>query len=230
MTANCSHWSRLRAVAGALRPIASVPAASLHSVLPVVLAAAGGALAGYAWKARSSGSAAKAVVPPVPGADYGGPKCLDQEGHDAGQSDPRSVVQVRLNDRFYAAATPPVGYVPQWALVPRGQKVSYAHALPGVASDLGGLVGERALPVMVVTGAVDGPTIMLIAGEHGNEYESIVALQTLMNEVDPAALRGTIVGVTVTSIDSYLANQRQAKSDEKNLARVWPGTPSQDGP
>ena len=68
------------------------------------------------------------------------------------------------------------------------------------------LLGARALPVLVAAGAAGpGPTLLLIAGEHGNEYESIAAVQTLLRGLDTAKLRGRVVGVPVTSIDSFLA-------------------------
>eukprot|EP01043_Picozoa_sp_COSAG02_P024196 COSAG02_NODE_1315_length_13314_cov_30.517291_9_plen_337_part_00 len=141
--------------------------------------------------------------------------------------------------------------LPRWATVPRGEKLFYEHPLPvqpddgpvppeergmhiargSVVSYTARPVGELdaslltdcALPVMVAAGKHDGPTLLFIAGEHGNEYESIAALQTLMGSLDTSTLQGTVVGVPVTSIDSFVANQRISQDDGKNLARCWPG-------
>ena len=86
-----------------------------------------------------------------------------------------------------------------------------------------GLLAERALPVMVAAGKEPGPTLLLIAGEHGNEYESIASLQTLMNGLDTATFTGTVVAVPITNVDSFVNNQRIGQDDGKNLARCWPG-------
>ena len=67
-----------------------------------------------------------------------------------------------------------------------------------------------ALPV--VAGAAAGPTLLLIAGEHGNEYENIVALQETLAALDPSALKGRVVGVHCCSIDSYLNRTRVAQA------------------
>ena len=65
--------------------------------------------------------------------------------------------------------------------------------------------------------------LLLIAGEHGNEYESIIALQEALRALDPTALRGKVVGVNCCSVDSYLHQSRVANADGQNLARVYPG-------
>ena len=65
--------------------------------------------------------------------------------------------------------------------------------------------------------------LLLIAGEHGNEYESIIALQEALRALDPTALRGKVVGVNCCSVDSYLYQIRVANADGQNLARLYPG-------
>jgi hypothetical protein len=186
---------------------------------------------------------------------YGGAKPLQHGRDAAHQGDGRrSVQQVRSADRYYSRSVPrSADPLPRWAEVAAGEKLQYQHALPSVGATLlvppaqrglhiargtlsqhvaqpsgeldSGLLAERALPVLVATGAAPGPTLLLIAGEHGNEYESIAAVQTLLRGLDTATLSGRVVGVPVTSVDAFLAHQRISEDDGKNLARCWPGRP-----
>jgi predicted deacylase len=106
-----------------------------------------------------------------------------------------------------------------WTKAPRGQITRYEHPVCGDDP----LTRERSLPVTVVAGTEEGPLLLLIAGEHGNEYENIVALQDTLNALDPAALKGRVVGIHCCSVDSYVHCDRRAKADGQNLARCYPG-------
>lgn len=109
--------------------------------------------------------------------------------------------------------------VSKWTKAPRGQVTRYEHPIAGDDD----LSRTRGLPVTVVSGAEQGPLLLLIAGEHGNEYENIVALQETLQTLDPATLKGRVVGVHCCSVDSYLNRTRVAKADGHNLARCYPG-------
>src|ERR1700674_5837028 len=50
-------------------------------------------------------------------------------------------------------------------------------------------------PVIVINGARPGPTLALVAGSHGTEYASIIALQKLAQSLDPAGLSGALIVV-----------------------------------
>jgi predicted deacylase len=129
-----------------------------------------------------------------------------------------SIATIRQQDPWYCNPETAIR-LSTWTEVPRGQLTHYEH--PVVGDDT--LTRERGLPVTVVTGVEDGPVLLLIAGEHGNEYESIIALQETLKGLNPAALRGTVVGVNCCSVDSYLYQSRVANADGQNLARVYPG-------
>ncbi|MEV4095655.1 succinylglutamate desuccinylase/aspartoacylase family protein [Streptosporangium saharense] len=62
-----------------------------------------------------------------------------------------------------------------------------------VLTDLDG--SEVALHAHVVTGTEDGPTLTLLSGVHGNEWFSHGVLRAVLEGVDPAGLRGTLVVV-----------------------------------
>ena len=124
----------------------------------------------------------------------------------------------RQQDSWYCEPATAIR-VSTWTEAPRGQTTRYTH--PIVGNDQ--LTRERGLPVTVTTGTEDGPTLLLIAGEHGNEYENIVALQETLQSLNPTTLKGRVVGIHCCSLDSYLNRPRLAKADGQNLARCYPG-------
>lgn len=129
-----------------------------------------------------------------------------------------SIETIRQRDPWYRDPATAIR-VSTWAEAPRGQRTDYAHAVVGDDA----LTEQCALPVTVVAGADEGPVLLLIAGEHGNEYESIIALQEVLRELDPKKIKGRVVGVNCCSVDSYLHRTRLANADGHNLARVYPG-------
>jgi predicted deacylase len=83
-----------------------------------------------------------------------------------------------------------------------------------------------AIPVTTITGAKPGPTLALIAGNHGYEYPPILALQRLRGQIDAAALAGTLIMVHVANMPSFLGRTVYfGPLDGKNLNRVYPGNP-----
>jgi len=104
-----------------------------------------------------------------------------------------------------------------WWSTRSGTKRTYEHA-PGQ-----GVPADRAMPVMVVRGRRDGPTLVTLAGVHGDEYEPMAAVQQVFAQLDPEALSGTWVAVGCCNVDAYLTADREATTDGKNLARVFPG-------
>src|SRR5207249_7410752 len=69
-----------------------------------------------------------------------------------------------------------------------------------------------------------GPTLALIAGNHGYEYSPILASQRLLSSIDPQRLRGKILLVHVANVPSYLKRTiYYSPIDGKNLNRVYPG-------
>jgi predicted deacylase len=107
---------------------------------------------------------------------------------------------------------------PWWSTEPGGKR-TYHHALTHDAP------AGRAMPVMVVRGLADGPTLLTLAGVHGDEYEPMAAVQQVFAQLAPDGLTGTWVAVGCCNVDAYLAANREAATDGKNLARVFPGRP-----
>jgi predicted deacylase len=71
-----------------------------------------------------------------------------------------------------------------------------------------------------------GPTALLTAGIHGDEYEGQIALARLARELDPARLAGRLVIVPTALPPAALAGRRTSPVDGGNLARLFPGDPA----
>jgi len=56
------------------------------------------------------------------------------------------------------------------------------------------------VPIAVIGGGA-GPSVLLTAGNHGDEYEGQIALLKLIRELDPAALRGELAWHLVQAVD-----------------------------
>jgi uncharacterized protein len=68
-----------------------------------------------------------------------------------------------------------------------GQKVTGAIQVPA------GVDPATGIPVIVVNGAKPGPALALVAGSHGTEYASIIALEKLAQAADASQLAGTLI-------------------------------------
>ena len=90
--------------------------------------------------------------------------------------------------------------------------------------DVGGDDGTR-IPVSVVRGASDGPVLALVAGTHGYEYTSIIALQRLLPKLDPARMKGSVILVHMASPPTFYGRRIYYGPDSKNLNRMFPGNP-----
>jgi predicted deacylase len=89
----------------------------------------------------------------------------------------------------------------------------------------GSAYGQLVVPVTVLNGG-RGPTALLTAGIHGDEYEGQIALARLARELDPARLAGRLVIVPTALPPAALAGRRTSPVDGGNLARLFPGDPA----
>ncbi len=81
------------------------------------------------------------------------------------------------------------------------------------------------LPLMAMTGATAGPTLLVIAGVHGDEYEGIAAIPRIFGrlQIQENPLRGTLLMLPICNKPAYEVAQRSSPIDGLNLARVFPG-------
>ncbi len=78
------------------------------------------------------------------------------------------------------------------------------------------------IPLMVARGNEDGPTFGLTAAVHGNELNGIPVIQRLFKEIDPLRLSGTVIGVPILNVPSYLRKKRRFL-DGVDLNHIMPG-------
>lgn len=84
--------------------------------------------------------------------------------------------------------------------------------------------GATEIPVTLINGSNPGPTLALIAGNHGYEYPPILATQRLVDKIDPRKLRGKVIIVHVANMPSFLKRTiYYSPVDGQNLNRVYPG-------
>lgn len=88
--------------------------------------------------------------------------------------------------------------------------------------------GPMALPVAVVEGAADGPTLYLQAGSDGDELNGVVAINHLLRRLDPDELSGTILVVAVANLPGFQQGSHRNPIDDTKLNRAYPGDP--EGP
>jgi predicted deacylase len=80
------------------------------------------------------------------------------------------------------------------------------------------------IPVVVVNGAKPGPVIGLVTGAHGTEYVSIIAVEKLIGELDPAQVSGTVILVPMVNVLSFEQKVPHVNPiDNKSMNRFYPG-------
>ncbi len=87
--------------------------------------------------------------------------------------------------------------------------------------------------VTVARGAKPGKRGVLVSGVHGDEMSSIHTVQTVMNQLDPAQMSGTVMAVTDISRPALESMQRRWPNQGRgidliDMNRVWPGNENGD--
>ncbi|HEV2385730.1 MAG TPA: succinylglutamate desuccinylase/aspartoacylase family protein [Candidatus Acidoferrales bacterium] len=82
------------------------------------------------------------------------------------------------------------------------------------------------IPVVVVHGARPGPVLAMVAGSHGTEYASIIALEKLIPMLDPAQIAGTVIVLPLVNTASFEEKVPHLNPiDHRNMNRMYPGKP-----
>ncbi len=80
------------------------------------------------------------------------------------------------------------------------------------------------IPVAVFHGARPGPVLAIVAGSHGTEYTSIIALEKLITTLNPAEISGTVIIVPLINIQSFEQKVPHLNPvDKKSMNRWYPG-------
>ena len=107
------------------------------------------------------------------------------------------------------------------ATAARGQKAYGTIEVPA------GVDAALSIPVVVAHGAQKGPVLALVSGAHGTEYASIIALERVIQRIDPASLRGTVIIVPLVNVPSFQKKVPHVNpTDNKSMNRFYPGNMS----
>ncbi|MFB6125199.1 MAG: succinylglutamate desuccinylase/aspartoacylase family protein [Halanaeroarchaeum sp.] len=79
------------------------------------------------------------------------------------------------------------------------------------------------VPVTIVNGERDGPTVFLSAAAHGDELNGIEVVREVAFEWDHADLRGTLILMPVLNVPAFLFQQRYLPIYDRDLNRSFPG-------
>jgi predicted deacylase len=84
---------------------------------------------------------------------------------------------------------------------------------------------DLTIPVVVLRGREPGPTVVITAGVHGDEFEGPLAIGRLLRTIDPERMRGCLVAVPAVNRLAFRAVSRTTPNDGGNLNRLFPGSP-----
>ena len=107
--------------------------------------------------------------------------------------------------------------------------VGSATAQPGTSAS--GVIAVPAgsdsaldIPVAVIHGARPGPVVAFVAGSHGTEYSSIIAMQRLIPRLDASRIAGTVIIVPIINIPSWTSMTPHINPiDRKGMNSSYPG-------
>jgi predicted deacylase len=84
--------------------------------------------------------------------------------------------------------------------------------------------GWLPVPITVIRNG-DGPTLVISAGVHGDEFEGQIAVANLARELDVAEIRGRLILLPMVNFPAAEAGCRVSPLDDGNLNRLYPGDP-----
>lgn len=85
-------------------------------------------------------------------------------------------------------------------------------------------LGHHPVPIISLRNGA-GPTALLIAGTHGDEFEGPSALMRLVDDLEPGQINGQIIIVPGLNAPALQVSSRVSPLDGVNLNRAFPGDP-----
>ncbi len=108
-------------------------------------------------------------------------------------------------------------------LVPSGHRAT-GFLTVGELDQLSFARGQIELPLIVVNGAKEGPTLAVLAGCHAGEYVGMEATVEVTRRIDPRDLAGVLVAIPVVNPHGFAAKVPYVNPlDNLNINRLWPG-------
>ena len=102
-----------------------------------------------------------------------------------------------------------------------GKQVGWLHLPHSVTRSAYGTI---AIPVAVIRNG-EGPTVFLMAGNHGDEYEGQIALAKLIRALEPKHIKGRVIVLPAANFPAAMAGERVSPIDGGNLNRAFIGDP-----
>jgi hypothetical protein len=135
--------------------------------------------------------------------------------------------------RYFARAFASFGILLFFPVFVQAQATSFsvgtATAAPGQKATgylevPAGVDAATNIPVIVINGEKRGPVLALVSGAHGTEYTSIIAIEKLINLLDPSLITGTVILVPLVNIQSFEQKVPHVNPiDSKSMNRFYPG-------
>ena len=100
---------------------------------------------------------------------------------------------------------------------------------PGERADIRYSISETYLgdpvriPVSIINGEHDGPTVFLSAASHGDELNGIEVVREVAHEWSHTNLHGTLVCLPVLNVPGFVTQQRYLPVYDRDLNRSFPG-------
>jgi predicted deacylase len=79
------------------------------------------------------------------------------------------------------------------------------------------------LPVTVINGKHEGPTLWLSAAIHGDEINGVEIIRRILEQLSPRNLNGSLIAVPVVNIFGFIGQSRYLP-DRRDLNRSFPGS------
>lgn len=102
----------------------------------------------------------------------------------------------------------------------RGVQIDYARV--PFSSDTSAY-GWIPVPMVCINGG-EGPTVLLAAGTHGDEYEGQIALRRIATALLKTEVKGRVIIMPELNRPAVIAGRRNSPLDSGNLNRLFPGT------
>lgn len=93
-------------------------------------------------------------------------------------------------------------------------QVPYSHNLGGWANVM--------IPITVIANGT-GPTVLVLGGNHGDEYQGQIAAMKLARELTPGMINGRIIFIPSLNFPAARAASRLSPLDGMNMNRAFPG-------
>ena len=107
----------------------------------------------------------------------------------------------------------------------------FAHVPPGtsgrtsIPTGTDGSGAPTSIPLVIARGAEPGPRMWINGATHGDEPEGALSIFKTFEAIDPAHLKGTVVGVPAMNVPAFTAGKRGDPLDtfSYDMNRLYPG-------